>query len=312
MIIDAHVHIWSEDWCPAAFWDGLAERMAAVRKKKGERENTTVREVKKNLFPAYWDPDGSKLIAEMDDAGIDLSILLPSDVGHDLGEQPVSVWDQNKRIAEIARKNPSRCIAFIGADPRREEAVRLLETGVKEWGCRGLKLHPAAGFYPNETALYPLYRKAVELKVPILTHTGGIIPPLKSKYVQPIHWDEVAVDLPELQIICAHMGHGWWMELNQLVEKHLNVYTDCSGWQVSASMNYEYFTWVFRNTLNMSGKDRVLFGTDSPAYRLTPIKTKDYLRIIQGLPQKPCGTARFTEEEITGVIGGNAQRLLGV
>jgi predicted TIM-barrel fold metal-dependent hydrolase len=312
MIIDAHVHLWNEDWCPAAFWDGLAERMTAVRRKKGERENITAREVKKNLFSAYWDPDGSKLIAEMDEAGIDLSVLLPSDVGYDYGEQPVSIWEQNKKIAEIARRDPQRLIAFVGVDPRREEAIRLLEAGVKEWGCRGLKLHPAAGFYPHEKAFYPLYRKAAELKVPVLTHTGGIIPPLKSKFVQPIHWDEVAVDIPQLQIICAHMGHGWWMELNQLVEKHLNVSTDCSGWQVSASTNYEYFTWVFRNTLNMSGRDRVLFGTDSPAYRLTPIKTKDYLQIIQSLPQKPCGTAHFTDEEIAGVLGENARRLLGV
>ena len=312
MIIDAHVHIWNEDFCPAAFWDGLAERMASVRRKKGEKENITVKDVRKNLFPAYWDPDGSNLISEMDGAGIDLSVLLPSDVGYNLGEQPTSIWDQNKKIAEIARNHPERCVAFVGVDPRRENAVRLLETGVKEWGCRGLKINPSAGFYPNDRICYPLYQKAMDLNVPILAHTGGIIPPLRSKYVQPIHFDDVAVDFPGLKIICAHMGHGWWQELNQLAEKHLNVFTDCSGWQVSASTYRDYFAAVLRHTLNLAGNDRVLFGTDSPAYRLTPFKTKDFLQIIRSLPHKPSGTACFTGEEIAALLGGNAQRLLGI
>lgn len=312
MIIDSHVHIWDESWCPAVFWDGLAARMAAVRKKKGEEENIHVRDIKKNLFQAYWDPDGSKLLAEMDDAGIDVSTLLPSDVGFDLGEQPTSIWDQNRIIAEIANRNRSRFIAYVGVDPRREEALRLLETGVKEWGCRGLKINPTAGFYPNDKKFYPLYQKAVELNVPVLSHSGGAIPPLKSKYAQPIHFDEIAADFPELKIICAHMGHGWWSELNQLTEKHLNVYTDCSGWQFSASSYNQYFSHVMRHTLNLTGMDRVLFGTDSPSYRLTSLTTKKYLEVIRNLPQKTSESGNFTEEEIANVLGGTAKRIMGI
>ena len=311
MIIDSHVHIWDESWCPAAFWDGLAVRMASVRKKKGEKDNITSNDVKKNLFPAYWDPDGSKLISEMDEAGIDMSVILPSDVGYDLGDQRTPVWNQNKMIADIASRYPSRLIAFVGVDPRRDDALRLLETGVKEWGCRGLKINPTAGFYPNDKQFYPLYQKAVELNIPLISHTGGSIPPLKSKYAQPIHFDEIASDFPNLKMICAHLGHGWWLELNQLTEKHLNVYTDCSGWQFSASSYVKYFCQVMRHTLNLTGMDRVLFGSDSPSYRLTPLTTKKYIDIIRNLPQYE-GEESFNDVEIAHLLGDNAKRIMGI
>jgi microsomal dipeptidase-like Zn-dependent dipeptidase len=67
-----------------------------------------------------------------------------------------------------------------------------------------------------------------------------------------------------------------------------------------------------RHTLNLTGMDRVLFGTDSPSYRLTSLTTKKYLEVIRNLPQKTSESGNFTEEEIANVLGGNAKRIMGI
>lgn len=87
--------------------------MAAVHREKGEKENIAARDVKKISSP----PTGSK----------SLCVLLPSHAGYEYGKQPVSIWGQNKKIAEVTRKHPARCVAFNAMDSRRDDVVRLIE-----------------------------------------------------------------------------------------------------------------------------------------------------------------------------------------
>ncbi len=47
---------------------------------------------------------------------------------------------------------------------------------------RGLKLHPTAGFYPDDPMCFPLYEKAQELGVTVLFHCGTQPYPMKAKY----------------------------------------------------------------------------------------------------------------------------------
>src|SRR5450759_3908894 len=81
---------------------------------------------------------------------------------HDTGYvRPIDVQieEQNRMVAEASAKFPDRLVSFFSIDPRREGAVDLFSRAIEDWGMKGLKLHPASGFYPYEEFCYPLYEK---------------------------------------------------------------------------------------------------------------------------------------------------------
>ncbi|MCK5186296.1 MAG: amidohydrolase, partial [Deltaproteobacteria bacterium] len=96
------------------------------------------------------DPEAEGLLAEMDEAGIDKSVIFPVDFGVALGDPEVPIEEVNKKYSELARKHPDRLVAFAGVDPRRKDAPDLFKRCINEWGMQGCKLHPCAGFYPNQ------------------------------------------------------------------------------------------------------------------------------------------------------------------
>jgi hypothetical protein len=57
--------------------------------------------VRNNILDGFWDPDGEKLIKEMDEAGIDKTVIFPQDYGLPLGEPNITIKEQNKAFAEI-------------------------------------------------------------------------------------------------------------------------------------------------------------------------------------------------------------------
>ena len=309
MIIDIHNHHWSKDSVPEKFWQGLANRVATVRTQR-ERIPTTPEEVRKDLFKVFEDPTGEILLKEMDEAGISVTVLLALDLGLGMGEPPVSIWEQNRSLAELCRKHPRRLIPFVGIDPRRKDALRLLETGVKEWGMRGVKFHPGGGWYPNDRAYYPVYEKAAELRVPALFHTGTQLPPFRSIYSQPIYLDDITVDFPELTVIAAHMGVGWWRELASMIEKKSNLFADLSGWQVYAMRNFPNFCRTLREMLDLVGPGTLLFGTDGPTFRLYTFNNQKWVKTIQELPKNAPPGITFSREEIETILWKNAQQLL--
>src|SRR3972149_11173522 len=109
------------------------------------------------------------LIRDMDEIGIDISVLLPIDCTVSLGKRM-----SNDAVAEMVRRFPGRLIGFAGVDPRMgKAAIMELEGAVKRLGVRGLKLHPCLQeFYPHDKQYYPLYEKCVELDIPIAWHCG--------------------------------------------------------------------------------------------------------------------------------------------
>ncbi len=307
MIIDAHCHIFVEEWLPEAFWQGLAE--AGRRALAAQGLEVALDQLWTQLAPLLFDPSGEKQIASMEEAGIDRAILLPLDYGLGLGGQTVPVEEQNRLHAEIVRRFPDKLVAFAGVDPRRPNAVDLFERAISEWGFKGLKLHPTSGYYPNDKVVYPLYEKAQEYGVPVLIHTGPIIGRLRSKYAQPIYLDDVCVDFPELQVIAAHLGFCWRHELMNIAATVSNLAMDFSGWQPRATRRYAEFCRELRETVDEVGIDRVLFGTDGPAYRPL-VNDKQWVDLVKGLPENAPEGVKFTAQEVDALLGGTAKKLL--
>jgi predicted TIM-barrel fold metal-dependent hydrolase len=305
MIIDIHTHLFNPDIVAQPFEDGWVEIGAL-------RANKPLEEVRRR-FPEFWDISGDMIVEDMDAARIDKSVLLVIDWGltHQIGEAKLSIEAINKVYADTAGKYPQRLIAFAGIDPRRNKAAELVERFLKEWGMKGIKLHSAAGFYPNDKACYPIYEKALEYGVPVLLHTGESLKPLYFKYCQPIYVQEVAMDFPDLPIILAHTGGCWYSEAVAICNNATNVYLDLSIWQQRLRRPLEFYRDL-RTLLNSVPWQRVLFGSDYPFLKRL-VNQERWVRAFTEIPDlvKELGI-EFKAEEIEGIMGGNAAKILGL
>jgi len=307
MVIDIHAHLFG---APRKFFHGVARYITHEFAKQGIHESPE--EIGDSLMEAGDDPEAEGLLAEMEMAGIDKSVLLPADFGLALGEAELSIEEINRQYAELARKHPDRLIAFVGVDPRRTNALDLFKKGIEEWGMKGLKLLPSSGFYANQKEVYPLLEKAGELKVPVIIHSGPTMVHMRSKYSQAMYFDDLAVDFPELPIIAAHGGgvldHAQMLSIMHL---KLNIMIDISGWQILATKNYLYFCRTLREFMDFTEPERIFFGSDRPGLSAV-MSNQDWVALIKNLPQKAADGIIFKEEEINALLGTNAQTLLNL
>ncbi len=310
MIIDIHGHIFAKGWIPPAFFHGIARFVTHEFEKQGVYQ--TNEEVGDSMLETSSDPEAEMLLEEMEEAGIDKTVIFPVDLGLALGEPELSIEHINKNVADLGKKHPDKLIPFATMDPRRENALSLFEQCVQEWGMRGLKLHPTTGFYPNQKEVYPLLEKASEWKIPVLIHTGFMMVPLRAKYSQIIHLDDLAVDFPDLPIIAAHAGGSYgYREMLSLMGVKLNILVDISSWQILAVKNFPLFCKSLRELIDFSEPERVFFGTDTPSFR-TILTNPDWVDLLTSLPEKAPDGIVFKEEEMALVMGGNAQKLLNI
>src|SRR5690606_22224905 len=114
------------------------------------------------------------------------------------------------------------------------------------------------------------------------------------KYCDPVHLDDVAVDFPDLAIVMAHGGRGFWYQAcATLAALHENVYIDVTG--LVPSRLLEHFPDLERLA------DRVVFGSDWPAM---PKSVAHNVRAIAGLG--------LSDEALEKIFRRNAARLLGL
>jgi hypothetical protein len=310
MIIDMHSHLFVRGWLPHEFWEGMVKTGQAQAKRIMQADIPSD-EMEKMILSPLWDSSAEILLGEMEAAGIDSTVILPQDFEIGLSRAEVTIEEQNRLHAELMAKHPKRLIAFAGIDPRRKGSVEFLERGVREWGMKGLKLHTGAGFFPNDRKFYSLYRECLNLGIPVIFHSGPIIYPLRSKPAHPIYLDDVATDFPDLTIIAAHLSHTWWQDLLAIASVKPNIFVDISGWELEAMNHYEDFCKILKRFVDGLGCDRILFGTDGPGFR--PVcPPRDYVHLIRELPRRSPEGIKFAEEEVTAILGGNAQRILNL
>jgi predicted TIM-barrel fold metal-dependent hydrolase len=222
-----------------------------------------------------------------------------------VGEAQVSL------VIKAVKAHPDRLAAFMGLDPRRPGATKLLERAVNDWGMKGLKLHPPAyEFYPNDNMVYPLYQKALELGIPVAIHTGAETPPRRSKFAQPVFVDDVAIDFPGLTLILAHAGLMWWWDAISLAAFKPNVYLELAGWQPRLRRNPMEFYTALRTMIDLVGPGRVMLGSDWPALKFA-VSQERWVRAFKEVPDfVQAAGIKFTENEMKGVLGDTAAKLL--
>jgi uncharacterized protein len=304
--IDAHVHLVGDGWIHEDFLLNMA-RVAAAGAGKASGEPPDAAMLVEVIRGGLMDTSGEKLVAEMDSAGVDRSCVFAVDYGLLTGEPGVPIAEQNRLVAEAVKRFPDRLIGFCAVDPRRPEALALFQRAVEDWGLKGLKLHPTAGYFPYDPAAYPLYRKCQEYKLPVLIHTGSQPGPMKSRFARPVYVDDVAADFPDLAIIIAHCGHHWWEEALMVCTVKPNCYVDISGWQRDYLAHPHIFYAVLRRFLDAIGPWRIFFATDGPYLNvLCPLD--QWVKAVRE-PSAHEGGVVFDAEEIDIIMGRAFARL---
>ncbi|MFX1428522.1 MAG: amidohydrolase family protein [Promethearchaeota archaeon] len=299
MIIDTHCHIWEEKYIP--------EDLITVLHSIAKLMNYDLKLI--------LDAGPERLVSEMDDAGIDKTVIFGVDYEF-LFKGKISYREYNDMVAGYVNKYPDRLIGFAAIDPRRgKNAIQELERCIDELGFKGVKLWPLTGFYPDDLKFYPFYERVEDLGATILCHTG--MGPSKTylKYNRPMYVDTIAVDFPRINIIMAHMGDPWYSEAITVAFKNPNVYLDISGLEpVFKRAPFAFFQNLLEAKMTC-GIDKILFGSDWPLF--SPILSlKEYIEGIKKMklppPIKMMGMPEFTAEESTKILGDNAAKILGL
>ncbi len=192
-------------------------------------------------------------IAAMDDADVTIGLTTA-------WYGPAGTLIDNGEVAGFVSEYPQRLRAVAGADIARPmEAVRELRRRVDE-GFVALRMIPWLwGLPPTDRRYYPLYAACVDLGVPFCTQVGHTGPLRPSETGRPIPYiDEVAIDFPELVIVCGHIGYPWTTEMIAVADKHANVYIDTSAYAA-----HRYPSELV-DYMKGRGRQKVLFGSNYP------------------------------------------------
>jgi uncharacterized protein len=269
--IDAHVHVPVLGTIAPA-WREWAQRFGAA-----------------GILDRVWGPDGVPDPAALDacfaEQGVDIALLFceysPKTTGYQHFDDLLPLVEQNpRRFRPVANVNPH--LHF----PIARELERQLDLG-----AAALKLHPVhGGFRCDDAALYPAYAVLVERGVPLVVHCGtSTFPGSTNAYADPQLLDAVLRDFPDLHVVLAHGGRGWWYDAAAfLAQSRDTVWLELSG--LPPKRLPEYYA---RYDLQRLAR-RWIFGTDWP-----------------GVPGQAANARAVVDlglsDEVAGlVLGGNA------
>lgn len=303
MIIDAHVHLARPGYVKQRFLRGNS-RMAASLYNRVHKTSITPQQYIE-MVRARVDPTGEKLIAEMDEAGIDTSVIFGVDWAYAVtGEPRVTNREQNRYLAQYAKEHPGRFIPLAALDPRRPDALEQATEAIEEWGMKGFKLMPSAGFKPNDPLCFPLYERCVDWKVPVMFHSGGL--EFNWELGAPNLIASAAEEFPEVKMIMAHAGLESWEQCRLACAALPNCFMDISIRQFDYRINRQKFYQWLRDMIDWTGPWKILFATDAPLPTFY-LPTKDWVAAID----RPQTDIEFTREERDIILGRAAQAVFG-
>lgn len=298
-VLDGHMHLLTAEtrgeelaWLPPMS-PALAEA-ARQRERRYEREQAV---------PSAVPPDepvelaATRWLREFDQYGITAAVFLA------LAPKP-------ETLRRFAACQPDRIFAFTFVNPWEAGAEKVLEEDILLRGFRGLKLYPSIqGFHAHDEAAYPVYERAEVLGCPVLFHFGVTLDYRSNlRYSNPLDLHGVARDFPELPLIVAHAGSGFFRETLFLAYHCANVLVDTSGsgtWMKYVPRPVTRRE-VLERLLDVFGADRILFGTDSrhasEGYRHRLLR--EHRGILEAL--------QVSEENQRKIMGGNMARLLRI
>ena len=248
----------------------------------------------------YSDPKSKiatadELIASMDEAGVDISVIL--NIGWTTHQLCV---ETNDYIMESVSRYPQRLVGFCAVLPQSPKAaVAEIERCAKA-GIRGVgEMRPDIQLFDltDELVMAPFVEVLRRHKLILLTHAsepvghnypgkGGITPALLYQFI---------TSFPDLTIVCAHWGGGlpFYALMPEVKKAMSNVFFD------TAASPFLYTPQVYNLVIQLVGADKILFGSDYPL-------------LAQSRLRKEIEALDLPKEINDLILSGNAQRLLGI
>lgn len=276
--IDMHVHLPTPEWLDGSM-QGYVEAAEAYFRAKVSRKSL------------------EDLAREYEAMDI-MAVLLAWDAETVTGRPRVS----NEYVAQACRDFPEVFLGFGSTDPHKGDRAVQEVYRIAELGLKGVKFHPSIqAFFPDDERYWPVFAACEEAGLPTLFHTGtsgiGAGQPggqrIHLDFARPIRLDAVAAEFPRLQVIAAHFGYPWHLELLAMALHKTNIWVEISGWAP------RYIPAEVVREMKGRLQNQFLFGSDYPF--IQPQRCVDEL-----------STLDIPEPVLTKVLLENAERLLGI
>jgi predicted TIM-barrel fold metal-dependent hydrolase len=255
------------------------------------------------------------MVSNLDRAGVQAAVCMALDWELEFGEPPaIHITEVHRRYGQMQKGHPGRMFAVAGVDPRRPDADKILEDAVSQHGLRGLKVYPPCGYAPGDPVCDVLYRKCLELDVPVVIHTAFVGWPHVGGFAHPLGVGDVQRRFPELHIVFAHSGHPYWGdEAIAVASYHPRSYLELSNWNQDMDRDPESLVRKLGKMRDAVGAHRMLFASDNVGGRRfggerSTLRT--WVEFFQNLPDRARSLGvRFTKEEVDMILGENARRV---
>jgi uncharacterized protein len=280
LLVDAHVHVarlptLSPDWQDWARTFGAQTPLD-------------------ELFDADGVPRPGPLDEHFAAQGADHVLLFTEHSPKVTGIQPM------QDVLPVVRHNPGRFHLVANLNPHLHYPIARELARQAAAGAVAVKIHPVhGGFEARDRMLYPAYAWAEERQLPVIVHCGtSTFAGSANAYADPNLLDEVFRDFPDLVVVLAHGGRGWWYDQAAfLALMKPTVWLEVSG--LPPQRLPDYYGRSLRRLV-----DKMIFGTDWPG---VPSVAHNARTLADTLTAAGC-----TEPEIAGALGGNAARVFGL
>jgi len=234
-----------------------------------------------------------ELLASMDEAGIDLSVVL--NIGWASHELCVKT---NDYILDSVSRYPTRLAGFCAIQPRAGDAAiaeleRCAKAGAK--GIGELRSDVQGFALADKATMKPLVDAALKHDLIFLTHSSE---PVGHEYSGK---GNITLDIlysfitafPNLKLVCAHWGGGlpFYALMPEVAKALANVFFD------TAATVFLYKPEIFEQVSHIIGSDKILFGSDYPLMHQN--------RVIAQIR-----SSGLSEKDKNKILGVNAQKLL--
>src|SRR6185369_10591770 len=181
----------------------------------------------------------------MRSAGIDKALL-------SAWHGPGGALIRNEDVLDAVTRHPDLFAGIASVDLRTPvESTRVLREYVTRHGFKALRIVQWLWELPCTQALYyPLVPACLQV---------GLTGPLRSSETgRPLTIERIALDFPELKIVCGHIGYPWHIEMIAIATKFPNVYIDTSAYKPKRYPS-ELVAYM-----KAHGRSKVMFGTNYP------------------------------------------------
>ena len=273
MIIDAHVHICgpplNQDYVKTSLGNGSILTLPFKRA----------------------DCSVDHLLQAMDTHNIDMALV-----------NAFSGAVTNEQLSQIINEHKERLKGFAWIDNplNKNDSVREMEESYTNLGLRGLKLNPGTQqFNPSDPKVYPLIKKASELKIPIFIHMYPW--PLDAfEYTKPEHIYTLKKHVPDAIILVGHTAYQRFMDLIPLVS-YPGIYVETSfGLEMIADLYGIKFAERF---IRRIGIDKIVYGSDW-------MGTQDGIERIVDNNFSIFDKMNLTKEEKAKILGENIRKVM--